>query len=170
MYNNDIKGFFMLKNLFPQKNTSEIARAELEKVSKAFELEFPQGELTFKWDARFNTVLAEFEAVHQEKVLSILGKSFTDYWYNACITDAPASIRNINTFLGGLKPGQLFFSTDTTAGTFAYCAWWPWNMGKMISIRLALSSDSVDQEPKNPYIEDCKRWFNVANADQWGAV
>lgn len=160
----------MLKNLFPQKNKSEMARAELERISKAFEREFSQGELTFQWDSRFNTVLAEFEVIHQEKVLAILGECFTDYWYNACITDAPASIRNINTFLGGLKPGQLFFSTDTTLETFAYCAWWPWNMGKMISIRLALSSKEVGEDPRNHYIDDCKRWFNVVNADQWGAV
>ena len=139
-------------------------------LSVAFQKAFPDDELQWQWDGRYNTVLAEFDSRHQEKVLGILGGFFTDYWYNACINDAPGTVQRINDFLGGLKPGQLFFSTDADSESFVYCAWWPWNVGKTISIRLSLAPQQVNDENDSTFRDNCLSWFNIKPAGQWGTV
>ena len=91
----------MLKKLFNRNQVMPISQSELECLGIAFQDAFKEGELQWQWDGRYNTVLAEFDSCHQEKVLSILGGCFTDYWYNHCINDAPNAVQRINDFLGG---------------------------------------------------------------------
>lgn len=146
-----------------------LGEEELERLSIAFHEAFQNEELHWKWDERYSSVLAEFDSQHQEKVLAILGQHFTDYWYNSCISDAPSAVQGINDFLGGLKPGQLFFSTDTAKESFIYCAWWPWNLGKTISIRLSLAPTN-SPEAKQLLQMNCKHWFNIQAHNPWGTV
>lgn len=161
-------GYLMFKKLFA-KNSDGMGEDELERLSIAFQEVFNDEELHWQWDERYSSVLAEFDSHHQEKVLAILGKHFTDYWYNSCISDAPSVVQGINDFLGGLKPGQMFFSTDTAKESFIYCAWWPWNVGKTISIRLSLVPTS-SQEDKKLLQMKCQNWFNIQHKNQWGSV
>ena len=154
----------MLKNLLPKSFISDEKTSELENISKAFHAAFSAGELQWQWDDRFNTVVADFDARYQERVLGILGGHFSDYWYNHCIGEAPGPIQRVNECLGGLKPGQLFFSTDTANASFIYCAWWPWNLGKTISIRLALVCEEANDVRCLHLQNNCKNWFNIQEA------
>ena len=157
----------MLKNLFSGKDHRDKTVLELEKISAAFKTAFSSDEIKWQWDERFNSVLAEFDAKQQEKVLALLSGHFTDYWYNTCIGEAPGAIQQVNERLGGLKPGQLFFSTDATEASFLYCAWWPWNLGKTISIRISLE-DKIDSADERYMLEkNCKDWFSIQPNDEW---
>lgn len=159
----------MFKTMFSRKPVDGADRAGLENLSIDFQEAFSGEEIIWHWDERYSSVLAEFDSCHQEKVLAILASHFTDYWYNSCISDAPSAIQGINDFLGGLKPGQLFFSTDTAKETFIYCAWWPWNVGKTISIRLSMAP-TASQEEKQLLHRNCQDWFKLQNKEQWGSV
>ena len=71
-----------------------------------------QGALSWKWDSRFEAVLAEFAAGKKESIRAILERSLGNTWDSSNIGNAPDIVREINSHLGGLRPGQLLFTSD----------------------------------------------------------
>ncbi len=96
-----------------------------------------QGVLTWKWDSRFETVLAEFSVGRREEVCQALEEYLTFLWNRELIHEAPVNIQMLSNHLGGLMPGQMLFASDPEEDEFVFCAWWPWGDGETVSIRLA---------------------------------
>ncbi len=106
---------------------------------------------SWKWDDRFNAALTEFSVTEQGEVLDILKRIFSCEWSTANIGRAPADVRAIKEYCGGLMPGQILFTPDSGQGEFVFCAWWPWGNGRTVSLRLApfsrqsLPAERIDQ-------------------------
>ena len=96
-----------------------------------------QGVLSWKWDDRFETLLAEFGVDNKDSIRAILEQYLHTTWDNANIDSAPDAVRMVNDRLGNLMAGQLLFTSDPNQETFIFCAWWPWGDGKTISLRIA---------------------------------
>jgi hypothetical protein len=120
-----------------------------------------QGTLSWKWDSRFETVLAEFGADSKENIRTILNRYLTLVWDISNIDGAPATLQAINRHLGGLRPGQLLFASDPNQDAFIFCAWWPWGNGKALSIRIAPSYQELLDSEKAEKIQQLKGWFGV---------
>ncbi|MFH2059706.1 MAG: hypothetical protein ABIJ59_12495 [Pseudomonadota bacterium] len=126
------------------------------KLYKAFEKH-----LTWKWDDRFDTVLAEFDAKNQDMVINIIQGHMGDIWDAGNFQKAPEVIKIVIRFFGGLHPGQELFTTHTDKDDLLLCAWWPWSNGKKISIRLGVFAQSLSDEDNKELSQLFKGWFGL---------
>ena len=120
-----------------------------------------QGVLEWKWDSRFEAVLAEFRVDHKDRVRAILERYLSITWDSSNIGNAPAIVRTINIHLGNLRSGQLLFTSDPNRDVFIFCAWWPWGDGETISIRIAPFYKKLSDSEKAEKIQLFKGWFRI---------
>ncbi|MCE5213077.1 MAG: hypothetical protein LLG40_16165 [Deltaproteobacteria bacterium] len=125
-------------------------------LSNAFE-----GLLSWKWDSRFDVVLAEFSADNRDRIRAILNRYLSITWNSLNIDQAPDNVQNINFHLGKLRAGQLLFTSDPTRDSFLFCAWWPWGNGKNISIRIAPFYKKISGSEKAEKNKQFKKWFGI---------
>jgi hypothetical protein len=138
----------------------DLNRSEVENQCKELLSAF-QGTLSWKWDSRFETVLAEFGADSSENIRAILNRCLTLAWDSSAMINAPEIVRTIDRRLGGLRPGQVLFTSDPNRDAFVFCAWWPWGNGKTISIRIAPSYKKSLDSQKAEGIQHLKGWFGI---------
>ncbi len=120
-----------------------------------------KGSLAWKWDNRFETVLAEFGVDKKDDIQEMLGRYLSFTWDSSNIGNAPHTVQTINNHLGRLRAGQLLLTSDPNGNILIYCAWWPWGNGKTISIRIAPSfKQSLDSE-RVEKIRLFRGWFGI---------
>lgn len=129
---------------------------QCKKLSSAF-----QGVLSWKWDSRLETVLAEFGAGKKDEIRTILEESLPVAWDSSNIDKAPDIVQTIKVHLGGLWPGQQLFGSDPEGEALIFCAWWPWGDGKTISIRIAPFHPNLSDPEKAEKIQLLKGWFGI---------
>jgi len=134
-------------------NTSEIEK-NCKELFNAF-----KGVVSWKWDNRFDTVLAEFSVNNKNSVRAILDRYLSIAWDSSNIGSAPKTIQKINMHLGKLRSGQLLFSSDPKQDAYIFCAWWPWGDGETISIRIAPYYKKLSDSEKVEKIQQFKGWF-----------
>lgn len=135
-------------------------RSGLENACKELGSAF-QGILSWKWDSRFGAVLAEFGAGKKESIREILERSLSITWDSSNMDKAPDIVRQINSHLGGLRAGQMLFTTDPNREPLIFCAWWPWENGKTISLRIASADRKLSDPEKAEKIQLFKEWFGI---------
>lgn len=126
------------------------------KLSSAF-----QGVLSWKWDSRLETVLAEFGTGKKDDIRAILERSLPMAWDSSSINKGPDIVQTVTGHLGGLWPGQQLFSSDPEGEALIFCAWWPWGDGKTISIRIAPFYLSLSGPEKAEKIQLLKGCFGI---------
>ena len=119
------------------------------------------GALSWKWDGRFEAVLAEFAAGKKESILGILERSLRITWDSSNIDKAPDIVREVNSHLGGLRAGQMLFTTDPSREPLIFCAWWPWGNGKTISIRITPALKDLSDSEKAGKLRVFKQGFGI---------
>jgi hypothetical protein len=117
--------------------------------------------LSWKWDSRFETALADFAAGEKESIRAILERSLRITWDSSNIGNAPDVVREIDSHLGGLRSGQLLFTSDPEREPVIFCAWWPWGGGKTISIRIGSSCKKLSDSEKAGKIQLFRREFGI---------
>jgi len=139
---------------------TDLNELHIEKVSKELANAF-QGILSWKWDRRFETVLAEFSVDKKESVRAILERCLGATWDSANVGNAPDIVRAIESHFGGLWPGQLLFTSDPKRDALIFGSWWPWGDGKEISIRIGPSYRTLPDSKRDEKIQLFKSWFGV---------
>lgn len=91
--------------------------------------------LSWQWDSRFGMALAQFNVNEAEQVKTILEEYLSFSWSASDVDQSPEAVQGVVSSLGGLLPGQLLF-TSPPDEIFMLCAWWPWNNGQTVSIRV----------------------------------
>jgi len=135
-------------------------KPDIETVCKELSRAF-QGVLTWKWDRRFETVLAEFSVNQKDAICAILERHLSITWDSASIGNAPDIVRTIDDYFGGLRPGQLIFVSNPTRKAVIFCTWWPWGDGKEISIRIGPAYLETSDLERPEKIRQFKIWFGV---------
>ena len=120
-----------------------------------------QGVLSWKWDSRFEAVLAEFGVDKKDSIRAILEGYLKITWDSSNMDNAPDIVRKINSHLGGLREKQLLFTSDSNRDAFIFCAWWPWGDGKTISIRIAPAYKELSDSEKAEKIQLFKGWCGI---------
>jgi hypothetical protein len=113
-----------------------LKKSDLEEVSREL-LSASWEVFSWKWDHRFEAFLAEFSADKGEEFRAILERDFCKVWDCLNIREAPDIVKMCNNNFGGLRSGQLLFTTDPSQNVFICGAWWPWGDGETISLRIA---------------------------------
>ena len=113
-----------------------LKKSDLEKICREL-LSGSWGVLSWKWDHRFEAFLAEFSTDKREEFRAMLEHDFSNVWDSSNIREAPDIVQMYNNNFGGLRSGQLLFTTDPSQDIFICGVWWPWGDGRTISLRIA---------------------------------
>ena len=135
-------------------------KPELENVCRDFVMAF-QGVLSWKWDSRFDTALAEFLIDDKDRVRAILEPYLSVLWDSSNIGKAPDIVQMIANHLGGLKSGQLLFTSAPIEDVCIFGAWWPWGNGKTISVRVAPYDKTLSDSERAELNGLFKGWFGL---------
>ena len=117
--------------------------------------------LSWEWDDRFETCLALFSVDTQDRVRTILERYLNNTWDKSSIGKAPKIVQQIASDFGGIKSKQLLLTSDTNQDAFVFGAWWPWNDGKTITIRIAPLDKRLSDSEMGELIELFKGWFGL---------
>ncbi len=120
-----------------------------------------QGILSWKWDRRFETVLAEFSVDRKDQVRAILERYLHQTSDNASVGNGPELVRAVETNFGGLWPGQLLFASDPKREVMIFGTWWPWADGKEISIRIGPAFRTSAESGRDEQLQRFRTWFGV---------
>ena len=113
-----------------------LKKSDLEKVCREL-LSASWGVFSWKWDDYFEAFLTEFSADNGDEYRAILERDFTKIWDSSNIHEAPDIVQKCSNNFGGLRSGQLLFTTNPIQDVFVCGAWWPWGDGETISLRIA---------------------------------
>lgn len=100
--------------------------------------------VTWKWDDHFQAVLSEFPADREEEVVAVLEKYFDTCWDEETIDFAPGKVRSVAKGLGEVRQGQRLFSSDPEQDELLLGAFWPWNNGEKISLRMLVDVPAIN--------------------------
>jgi len=100
-----------------------------------------QAVLSWQWDGRFQTALAQIGMAEKDAMRVTLENHLGPAWDSATIDTAPESVRRAIGRLGGIMPGHLFYAVELSPDGMVFCAWWPWGNGRTISIRVGASPE-----------------------------
>ena len=106
--------------------------------------------VTWNWDDRFHAVLSEFPADQGKEVMSVLEKYFDTCWDEETINYAPGKIRSVAKDLGEIRQGQRLFSSDPEQDALLLGAFWPWQNGEKISLRMLVDVAAIDMGMEAP--------------------
>src|SRR3972149_2028642 len=115
----------------------------------------------WKWDDRFDCVLAEFSVYDQDIVRMILKRHLNSVWDTSNVDTAPETVQRINDHFGGLMSRQMLFTSEPGQGDLLCCAWWPWGNGETISIRVAPFLGKLPEPQRIERINLFKGWFGM---------
>lgn len=139
---------------------NDLNKSDVENVCRELLREF-QGVLSWQWDGRFETALAEFGVDNKDSVRAILERYLGNIWDNSNIGYAPDIVRAINIRVGKLRSGQLLFTSDPSQEALIFGAWWPWGDGQTISIRIAPSYKKLSDSERAEKVQLFKSWFGI---------
>jgi hypothetical protein len=139
---------------------NDLNKSDIENVCREL-LSASQGVLSWKWDSQFETVLAEFSVDNEDRVRAILECDLSIAWDKSTIRKAPDIVRTIVKNFGGLRSGQLLFTSDPNQDVIIFGVWWPWGGGKTISIRVAPFDKRLSDSEMAEFIKLFKGWFGL---------
>jgi len=143
-----------------RENVDHLNKPDIEGIGRELAAAF-RGTLSWKWDRRFETVLAEFKVEQQQSIRADLQRYLEVTWDSANVGNAPEIVRGIHDQLGGIRPGQFLFTSSPSRAAVVFCTWWPWGDGKEISIRIGAAYDNLDDSERAERIQSLKSWFGV---------
>lgn len=148
----------------PDEATREIVtdlkKAGMEDIVRGLAGAF-QGILTWKWDRRFETVLAEFSVEKKDRVRAILESYLGTTYDSSNVGNGPDIVRKVESQFGGLWPGQFLFTSDPKRKALIFGTWWPWGDGKEISIRIGPAFRTLAESNHDAQIQLFKSWFGM---------
>ncbi len=104
--------------------------------------------VAWNWDNRFQAVLSEFPADHEKEVVSVLEKHFDRCWDEETIDYAPGKVRSVAKDLGEVREGQRLYCSDPDSEALLLGAYWPWQNGERISLRMLVDVADIDLDIK----------------------
>ena len=108
--------------------------------------------------------LIVFEKEERESVLSALIHEFDQQWDSTTIGRASYLIGEVVGSLFGILPRQLLFTSEAGAGLLLLAAWWPWDNGNNISLRIGMFSLEEHPFDKDKRKEHLTEWLNLCQA------
>lgn len=105
----------------------------------------------WSWDDRKNMRFSKFASNRTEPVLKVLKNQLTHQWDYKSIKKAPKSLRVQLGDLAKLNKQQIIFTSPASEqAPMLIAAWWPWDHGATVSVRLtALDSNYELEKPQD---------------------
>ena len=136
-----------------------LEKNELEKICTEL-LHDLEGLLSWKWDDRFDALLAEFPVERKDEVRSVLDGHLGQTWDKKSIGQAPGAVKDLSGIFSDLRSSQLLFTSDPEGNVLIFAAWWPWGDGEVISLRLASPDPDAPPPEKEGFFARIKSIFS----------
>lgn len=117
--------------------------------------------LSWKWDSRFETALAQFDVREKDWVHGIIQTQMDHVWDAKNKNNTPETVKAAIKCFGGLDSGQKLYTSAPDNDIIILCAWWPWGNGQTISIRLGFFAASLSDDANEGLTGVFKDWFNL---------
>ncbi|MCP4132385.1 MAG: hypothetical protein GY754_15545 [bacterium] len=114
----------------------------------------------WQWDKRFDVPVIIVGGDNAESVLVMVTEQF-EVRLDGVGDNLSVLVNKVLESIGGIESGQLVFYTIGEESLILYAAWWPWNDGKTISLRIGIESlyeDSFNRKEITGYLKD---WFKL---------
>ena len=114
----------------------------------------------WQWDERFHVALIAFEKEDTGAIFSTVSNEFDQQWDATAISNASGLIGELVNSSFGISPGQIIFTSEQGAGLILFAAWWPWDNGSTISLRIgifSLEEHALDEDEKKEHLTE---WFH----------
>jgi len=98
---------------------------------------------------------------NKDSVHAILERYLNTAWNSTNIDNAPEIVQMVISHFGGLRPGQLLFTSDPNQDAFIFGVWWPWGDEKTISLRIAPTGKTLSNSKLAELITLFKDWFGL---------
>lgn len=135
--------------------------SRLEKSSRELSEGF-ENQMSWKWDDRFETALAEFNAKDRESVEKIITIHMSAIWDFENFRAASLVVQNLIKCFGGLNKGQLLFTSEPDSNGLVLCAaLWPWGNGTTISIRMGVFGDGLGDDENAELTRLFRGWYHL---------
>lgn len=118
------------------------------------------GHLAWQWDARFKMALISFAVSDAGLVEGWLAPVFAQIWDVDSLQVAPDLVHRLAHRLD-LREGQRIYATNTALRPVLYGAWWPWNNGRTISLRIGATDDSLAPDDADRLTAELKLAFGL---------
>jgi len=90
-----------------------------------------------------------------ESLRPTVSHAYDQQWDSATVNSASDIIRSLASSLAGVSPGQLLFTSQNEEGLILFAAWWPWDNGSTVSLRIgpfSVDEDAFDRDKKKEYL------------------
>ena len=121
-----------------------------------------RGHLYWQWDGGFEAALAAFSYRDRDQIRAILEGCLPNVWDRNSLSRSDYVTHQIASKFGGLKDGQLMFTSDTRQDGFLFAVWWPWDSGDRISIRVAPSALNLSESDYATLVHTLKTLLGLA--------
>ena len=114
-----------------------------------------------RWDTdnRHDAYVAVLRADQINEYFGQLEASFDGGWEEENADKAPASVQHLMKKLGGLRSGQFLFAQPVGDELIGYVAFWPWQNGVNVSVRVGVMSLSDSEDGRGTAQELLKESF-----------
>ena len=102
----------------------------------------------WSWDTRLSCLSSSFSVELEPKARAAVLLALATEWTPSTVQRAPASLQDVAGRTGGLRPGQMLFSSGavgSSLSSFAYGLWWPWGDGMTTSTRIGLCGSQATE-------------------------
>jgi hypothetical protein len=100
----------------------------------------------WSWDTRLSCVTSSFNAEFEPKARAAVVAALSTEWTSVTIQRASPALRDLAERTGGLRAGQLIFSSAAIGANFAYGLWWPWGDAMTTSLRIGLGGSGLRED------------------------
>ena len=104
------------------------------------------------------SVLATFPVTESDTVTTALNDHFSRCWTSTDSSSASDLVKGVLDGLGGIREGQLLFTSNPDRLPMLFGAWWPWGNGETVSLRIGFDVGSAESASLT---EKLKSWFGV---------
>ena len=100
------------------------------------------------WNARPNGAFLVITEEDAETVMECLDGFFEHKWNEKTLEDADAEVKEVVTYLSGIRERQYLFTKRMEDGLILYGAFWPWATSSRVSVRV--SAYALGQQDLSP--------------------
>jgi len=117
---------------------------ELLEALKRLRASWPQR--GWSWDGRFSCVTSTFNTEIESRARAAIALALTTEWTPTTVGQASSGLRDLIERTGGMRAGQILFSSPVVGRAFTYGLWWPWGDGMATSLRVGVGGPDATQD------------------------
>lgn len=119
--------------------------------------------LAWEWDSRFGVSMIVFDAKQSKEIYEFIVKEFSENWGADSIGKAPKIVKTLADQILGIRRGQLLFTMSPHDMVVFFGAWWPWESGANVSLRIGMRPIEGSKYAEAELEKNIREWFGLGS-------